>query len=114
MIFPEGLRSEDEFARFAAGSPGRLLANMTEFGQTPDIPASRFAALGYDLVIFPLSMMRLAMGHVVRGLRQLHREGTVRGLLEEMQTRRELYELLDYTPGEPWPFASARATVEPQ
>lgn len=102
VIFPEGLQSEEEFARFARESPGPLLANMTEFGKTPDIPAQRFADLGYALVIYPLSMMRLAMGHVERGLRVLRQEGTVRALLPEMQTRTVLYELLHYTPGVQW------------
>lgn len=105
VIFPEGLHSESEFAEFAAGSPGGLLANMTEFGKTPDITADRFAEFGYDIVIYPLSMMRLAMGHVARGLAQLKQDGTVRELLEEMQTRAELYDLLDYRPGEPWSVA---------
>jgi len=108
MIFPEGLRSEEDFARFAAASPGLLLANMTEFGKTPDIPAARFGELGYDLVIYPLSMMRLAMGHVHRGLQSLREHGTARHLLEEMQTRDQLYDLLDYTPGEQWNFAARR------
>lgn len=102
MIFPEGLRGEEEFETFASESPGLLLANMTEFGVTPQIPAARFAELGYRLVIYPLSMMRLAMGHVVRGLAQLKERGTAEGLLAGMQTRKELYELLEYLPGEQW------------
>lgn len=102
MIFPEGLRGEEEFETFASESPGLLLANMTEFGVTPQIPAARFAELGYRLVIYPLSMMRLAMGHVVRGLAQLKELGTAEGLLDGMQTRTELYELLDYVPDESW------------
>ncbi len=104
MIFPEGLQNEDEFAHMAEGSPGWLLANMTEFGKTPDIPAPRFRELGYRCVIYPLSMQRLAMGHVVRGLATLRREGTLQSLLGEMQTRKELYEMLDYVPGEQWHF----------
>jgi methylisocitrate lyase len=104
MIFPEGLESEDEFATFAKASPGLLLANMTEFGRTPDIPTPRFAALGYDLVIYPLSMMRLAMGHVERGLAALKRDGTVASLLDDMQTRAALYDLLEYEPGREWRF----------
>lgn len=102
MIFPEGLQSEEEFAQFAEGSPGWLLANMTEFGKTPDIPAARFAELGYQCVIYPFAMQRLAMGHVLRGLQILKEQGTVRELLPEMQTRKDLYALLGYTPGEPW------------
>jgi len=104
MIFPEGLHSEDEFALVARESPGLLLANMTEFGKTPDIPAARFGELGYDLVIYPLSMMRLAMGHVARGLAELKAHGTVAGLLDEMQTRKALYETLEYVPGQQWDF----------
>ena len=104
MIFPEGLHSENEFRQFARNSPGLLLANMTEFGKTPHIPASTFEELGYQLVIYPLSMMRLAMGHVMRGLRELRTSGTAEGFIDEMQTRQELYDLLDYDPGEPWIF----------
>lgn len=104
IIFPEGLESESEFAAFAKASPGLLLANMTEFGKTPDITADRFAQLGYQLVIYPLSMMRLAMGHVARGLESLKRNGSVREVVNEMQTRKDLYALLDYTPGKQWNF----------
>ncbi len=64
MIFPEGLRSEDEFEEFAKQCPGLLLANMTEFGKTPHIPAQRFGELGYNLVIFPVTFQRVAMGAV--------------------------------------------------
>ena len=104
MIFPEGLQSEQEFADFAKASPGPLLANMTEFGKTPDIPADRFGELGYHVVIYPLSMMRAAMGEVARGLAALRRDGTVRELLPRMQTRKELYALLGYEPGRQWDY----------
>ncbi|MDE0890367.1 MAG: isocitrate lyase/phosphoenolpyruvate mutase family protein [Phycisphaerales bacterium] len=103
-IFPEGLQSEAEFEAFAAGSPGLLLANMTEFGKTPIITADRFGELGYRMVIYPLSMMRLAMGEVVRGLSELRRSGSVEPILGRMQSRQELYELLRYTPGTEWRF----------
>jgi methylisocitrate lyase len=112
MIFPEGLESEAEFAQFAERCPGLLLANMTEFGKTPDITAARFGELGYELVIYPLSMMRLAMGHVARGLRTLKAEGTVTSLLDEMQTRAELYDLLGYTPGVQWDFPNRPAPTD--
>ncbi len=104
MIFPEGLESEQEFADFAAGSPGLLLANMTEFGKTPQITAARFGELGYGLVIYALSMMRVAMGSVVRGLQELKASGTAEGLLDSMQTREELYELMEYRPDRQWNF----------
>jgi methylisocitrate lyase len=77
---------------------------MTEFGKTPDITVQRFGELGYSIVIHPLSMMRVAMGSVTRGLAQLKRDGTARGLLDQMQTRKELYALLTYTPGSEWHF----------
>jgi methylisocitrate lyase len=108
MIFPEGLESEAEFAEFAKASPGLLLANMTEFGKTPDISIDRFAALGYQLVIYPLSMMRLAMGHIERGLKSLKQHGSVREILPQMQTRKELYELLGYVPGKQWNYPNRR------
>ena len=107
-IFPEGLQTEAEFEAFAEGSPGLLLANMTEFGKTPIIPAARFGELGYRMVIYPLSMMRLAMGEVVRGLRELRAAGSVEPILDRMQTRKELYGLLDYVPGEEWRFPGGR------
>ena len=108
VIFPEGLQTEDDFATVAAASPGHLLANMTEFGKTPIIPLSRFEELGYSIVIFPLSMMRVAMGAVVRGLATLREEGSVETLLDGMQDREELYDLLGYTPGSHWIFPGNR------
>ncbi|MEL6742957.1 MAG: isocitrate lyase/phosphoenolpyruvate mutase family protein [Planctomycetota bacterium] len=107
MIFPEGLRTEEEFSEYAKACPGLLLANMTEFGKTPQISAKKFESLGYDMVIYPLSMMRLAMGHVARGLAHLQEHGSVEGLMDEMQTRTELYESLGYQPGSPWWFPSS-------
>ena len=102
MIFPEGLRSEEEFAEFAAGSPGALFANMTEFGKTPIIPLSRFGEMGYSIVIFPLSMMRVAMAAVVDALAHLKEHGSVHHLLDDMHTRAELYALLRYDPAVEW------------
>jgi methylisocitrate lyase len=111
MIFPEGLASEAEFAKFAhamrsgkTARPVYLLANMTEFGKTPLIPLPRFAAMGYSCVIYPVSLLRVAMGAVTRALEQLKREGTVEGFLGQMQTRQELYDLIGYTPGVAWEF----------
>ena len=107
MIFPEGLASEAEFARFAAGLRARvpgvlLLANMTEFGKTPLIGLSRFAGMGYNYVIYPVSLLRVAMGAVTAALRELKAHGSVEPFVGKMQTRAELYELVGYTPGVPW------------
>ena len=102
MIFPEGLRDEGEFAVFAEGSPGGLFANMTEFGKTAIIPLERFDAMGYSIVIFPLSMMRIAMKSVVEALAHLKEHGSVDQLLDTMHTRAELYDLLEYDPAVEW------------
>lgn len=109
MIFPEGLASEAEFEAFAValgrrGTPNSpfLLANMTEFGKTPMIPLDRFRAMGYACVIYPVSLLRVAMGAVTRALDDLKRTGTLESRLGEMQSRQDLYGLIDYTPGKPW------------
>lgn len=109
VIFPEGLHCEDEFAALAQASPGHLLANMTEFGKTPIIPLSRFEEMGYSIVIYPLSMMRVAMGAVVRGLAALKQEGSVESQLDDMQDRAALYELMGYVPGTHWSFPGRKA-----
>ena len=107
VIFPEGLHDADEFARFMKASPGKTLANMTEFGKTRAITSAEFSALGVSLVIYPLSLMRLAMKSVEDGLRALRNDGGFHGTLEAMQSRKELYELLEYTPGKQWDFPSS-------
>lgn len=118
MIFPEGLQSEEEFTLVAQrlrprGGTGRgasgelgpyLLANMTEFGKTPIIPFQRFAKMGYACVIYPVSMLRVAMGAVSRALATLKQDGSVHRLLDDMQSREELYKLIGYTPGKEWEF----------
>lgn len=107
MIFPEGLASEQEFARVAEAvrahrAGALLLANMTEFGKTPIIPLARFSELGYSCVIWPVSTLRSAMGEATRMLAALRRDGHVQRSVEAMQSRQELYDLLGYTPGIEW------------
>lgn len=111
MIFPEGLESEEEFARFAdelskrCKKPPYLLANMTEFGKTPIIPLATFGKLGYHVVIFPVSTLRSAMGAVVKLLADLRATGTVSHSIGSMQDRKDLYAMLGYEPqGEGWEF----------
>jgi methylisocitrate lyase len=96
MIFPEALESADEFARFAKAVPAPLLANMTEFGKSPLLDFDELAELGYRAAIYPLSALRAAMFAAEQTLRTLRDRGTQRELLPQMQTRAELYELLDY------------------
>lgn len=104
MIFPEGLRSEEEFVEFAKECPGLLLANMTEFGKTPHLTADEFGNIGYNLVIYPVTFQRVAMGAITKCLAQLQKDGTAQGFEGQMQTRQELYDLLGYIPGEAWSF----------
>ena len=108
VIFPEGLQDEAEFAEFARRCPGHLLANMTEFGKTQHITSLRLGELGYRIVIYPLSLMRLAMRAVEDGLADLKRTDSMESSLPRMQTRAELYELLRYAPGKQWDFPAGR------
>lgn len=96
-IFPEGLKSEEEFAAFRKELPGvPLLANMTEFGSTPLIPVSRFRELGYQLVIFPVSALRVMLKSIEEFYADLLETGTQAAWIDRMRTRAELYETLDY------------------
>ena len=97
-IFPEALQDRDEFARFAKDVDTILLANMTEFGRTPHMPADEFGELGYRIVIFPVSFQRIAMKATQNALRTLNSTGSLKSALGDMQTRDELYDLLDYQP----------------
>ncbi len=110
MIFPEGLSSAEEFADFSDRCPGLLLANMTEFGKTPVLHVDRFSEMGYDLVIYPVTMQRIAMGAVTDALSKLRSDGDVAGIIDAMQTRQDLYDLLGYVPGEPWMHPSSTAS----
>jgi methylisocitrate lyase len=104
MIFPEGLQSEEEFTQFAEACPGLLLANMTEFGKTPHLTAKQFGEIGYNLVIYPVTMQRVAMSAITSCLQELLQNGTAEGFVNQMQTRQELYDLLGYVPGKQWYF----------
>ena len=97
MIFPEALESVDEFARFAREVPAPLLANMTEFGRSPLIPFDELASLGYKAAIYPLTAFRAAMRTAEQVLTILREHGTQSDLLDRMQTRAELYDLLGYS-----------------
>lgn len=94
-IFPEALTSVDMFRDFAKAMPGvRLLANMTEFGRTPYQTASEFEALGYSMVIWPVSSLRVANKAQEKLYATIKRDGGTRAMLDEMQTRQELYDVI--------------------
>lgn len=95
-IFPESLESPWEFAEFARRVEAPLLANMTEFGKTPLITAEEFEQMGYAMVIFPMTAFRVMMGAARELYAELKRTGTQQAFLDRMQTRKELYELIQY------------------
>ncbi|MER8059095.1 MULTISPECIES: methylisocitrate lyase [unclassified Streptomyces] len=95
-IFPEALADEREFEAFREAVDVPLLANMTEFGKSRLLDARTLENLGYDIALYPVTLLRLAMGAVEDGLRTLAAEGTQESLLPRMQTRSRLYELLGY------------------
>jgi len=96
MIFPEGLHDEAEFEQFRKVVTVPLLANMTEFGKSRLLTAQQLTDLGVNVVIYPVTTLRLAMKASDQGLEVLKAEGTQASLLDEMQTRAELYELIHY------------------
>jgi methylisocitrate lyase len=97
VIFVEALTTADEFGTFGAADVGSpLLANMTEFGKTPYLSAQQFSELGYAIVIFPMMAFRMMLGAVDQAMAELAATGTQEGLLDQMATRQELYELIDY------------------
>jgi methylisocitrate lyase len=95
-IFPEALADKSEFERFAFSVDAPLIANMTEFGKSPLLTLDELAGMGYAAVIYPVTTLRVAMKAVEAALALLDMEGTQADLVEDMQTRQELYDLLDY------------------
>src|ERR1700733_15149589 len=96
MIFTEALYELADFERFRASVDIPLLANMTEFGKSPLLTTRQLGDIGYNAVIYPVTTLRLAMYAVEVGLREIADTGTQSGLLERMQHRSRLYELLRY------------------
>ena len=97
IIFPEALESEEEFAEYARRVDAPLLANMTEFGKTPYLTVERFEELGYNLVIFPVTALRVAAKAMEEALAHTLEFGGQSALLDSMQTRADLYDLIRYS-----------------
>jgi methylisocitrate lyase len=95
-IFPEALQSKDEFAQFARAIEAPLVANMTEFGKSPLLTLEELADMGYSAVLYPVTLLRIAMKAGEAALNLLAVDGTQADILDLMQTREELYDLLDY------------------
>ncbi len=96
-IFPEALVNADMFRAFAKAMPGvKLLANMTEFGRTPFFTASEFEAMGYSMVIWPVSAFRVANKAQEKLYAAIKRDGGTQKMVDQMQTRAELYSTIGY------------------
>lgn len=95
-IFPEALQSKDEFAKFSDAIDAPLVANMTEFGKSPLLTLDELADLGYSAILYPVTLLRVAMYGAEAALRVIAQEGTQAEILDMMQTRDDLYDLLDY------------------
>ncbi len=96
MIFPEALQDESEFEAFRKAINVPLLANMTEFGKSKLLDRKTLESLGYNMVIYPVTTLRLAMKAVEDGLRHIKEEGSQEKILDHMQQRSRLYEILKY------------------
>ena len=96
VIFPEAMKDEKELEKIRKASDIFLLANMTEFGKSKILSSSQLENLGYSIVIYPVTTQRLAMKNVEDGLRVIMRDGHQNNIIDKMQTRKRLYELVDY------------------
>ncbi len=96
MIFPEALQNEKEFAAMRKAISVPLLANMTEFGKGKLYTTTELSNLGYNMVIYPVTTFRLAMGNTEKGLDIILRDGTQEKAIDLMQTRQQLYDLTRY------------------
>lgn len=96
MIFPEALQNEKEFETFRHAVSVPLLANMTEFGKSQLLTTEQLSNVGFNLVIYPVTSLRIAMGAVESGFKEIKNQGTQESLLPQMQHRQRLYELVKY------------------
>ncbi len=96
IIFPEALEDEKDFEKVRKELPGYLLANMTEFGKSKLFNYKQLENFGYNIVIYPVTTQRLAMKSVEDGLRNIYDTGHQNNIIDKMQTRKRLYELVDY------------------
>ena len=96
IVFPEALTDREEFRYFVENTDFPLLANITEFGKTPFIKASEFQEMGYRFVIFPVTLFRIAAKAMDDALEALKVQGTQEGIINNMMTRKEQYEVINY------------------
>ncbi|NQV54445.1 MAG: methylisocitrate lyase [Rhodospirillales bacterium] len=95
-IFPEALTDKGQYEKFRGAIDVPLLANMTEFGKTPLLTTKDLEELGFNIVIYPVTSLRLAMKAIEEGFAQIKADGTQSAIIDRMQTRKRLYEVLRY------------------
>ena len=96
IIFPEALKDEKEFEIVRKSLECYLLANMTEFGKSKILNYKELENLGYNIVIYPVTTQRLAIKSVEEGLRAIFEDGHQNNIIDKMQTRKRLYDLVEY------------------
>ena len=96
IVFPEALKDESEFEKVRKSLDCYLLANMTEFGKSKLLDFKQLEELGYNIVIYPVTTQRLAMKSVEDGLRTIFADGHQNNIIDKMQTRKRLYDLVEY------------------
>ena len=96
IIFPEALKDEKEFEIVRKSLNCYLLANMTEFGKSKLLNYKELESLGYNIVIYPVTTQRLAMKNVEDGLKAIFADGHQNNIIDKMQTRKRLYDLVEY------------------
>ncbi len=97
-LFPEALKTKEEFQRFRDAVDGPLIANMTEFGQSELLSFTELESMGYNIILYPVTLWRLALKAVQEGLKQIKAEGHQKNLTDKMLSRKALYHLLNYDP----------------
>ncbi|WP_277584653.1 methylisocitrate lyase [Psychrobacillus antarcticus] len=114
IIFPEALRTKEDFIQFSKEISIPLLANMTEFGKTPYYSAKQFEEWGYKLIIYPVSSLRVAAYAVEELFKDIYNKGTQVDQVKNMQTREDLYQTIEYYAYEDLDNTIAKTVLESQ
>lgn len=96
IIFPDALSSEEEFRTFANAVPGPKMCNMTEFGRTPFFTAEEFQDMGYDIIIWPATSMRIEANALQEMYEHIKEKGSCKELIKKMTSRKDLYDIIGY------------------
>ena len=111
VVFPDALASEEDFRTFADAVPGPKMANMTEFGRTPYFTDKQYQDMGYDIVIWPATSMRVAAAAFIELYAHIRDNGGAEGLIKKMPSRAEIYDTIKYYDYEALDQTIARSVV---